>query len=75
MAANEQALPMVGNLYSSAGTTAWLFDKVKYYVLMLGFIRQALNRSTTELLLLIVPMSSPTIGNTNVVGRLFLSPF
>jgi hypothetical protein len=28
-AANEQGLPMVGNLYSSAGTTVWLFDKVK----------------------------------------------
>jgi hypothetical protein len=26
------------------------------------------NRSTTELPLLIVPMSSPTIGNTNVSG-------
>jgi len=33
---------------------------------MLGFIRQAPNRSTTELPLLIVSMSSPTIGNTNV---------
>jgi hypothetical protein len=30
MAANEQVLPMVGNLYSSAGTAAWVFDKVKY---------------------------------------------
>ena len=34
----------------------------------LGFIRRAPNHSTTELLLLIVSMSSPTIGNTNVVG-------
>lgn len=33
---------------------------------MLGFIRQAPNRSTAELLLLIAPMSSPTIGNANV---------
>ena len=48
------------------GTTAWLFDKVKYSELKLGFIRQALNHSTAELPLLITPMSSPTIGNTNV---------
>jgi hypothetical protein len=33
---------------------------------MLGFIRQAPNQSTVELTLLIVLMSSPTIGNTNV---------
>ena len=36
---------------------------------MLGFIRRALNHSTAELQLLIVSMSSPTIGNTNVSGR------
>ena len=35
----------------------------------IGAERQAPNRSTTELPLLIAPMSSPTIGNTNVVGR------
>ncbi len=48
------------------GNTAWPFDKVKYQELKLGFIRQALNRSTTELPLLIVSTSNPTIGNTNV---------
>jgi hypothetical protein len=32
----------------------------------MGFIRRAPNRSTAELTLLIVSMSSPTIGNTNV---------
>jgi len=31
----------------------------------LGFIRQAPNRTITELPLLIAPMSSPTIGNAN----------
>jgi len=30
MAYNEQVLPMVGFLYSSAGTTAWILDKIKY---------------------------------------------
>lgn len=38
---------------------------------MLGFIRQAPNRSTAELPLLIAPMSSPAIGNTNVSGSFF----
>ena len=38
---------------------------------MLGFIRRALNHSTAELQLLIVSMSSPTIGNTNVSCSLF----
>jgi len=66
MAANGQVLPMVGNFIFAAGTAAWLFDKVKYYELKLGFIRQALNHSTAELLLLIASMSCPTIGNTNV---------
>jgi hypothetical protein len=33
---------------------------------MFGFVRQAPNRSTIELLLMIVSMSSLTIGNTNV---------
>jgi hypothetical protein len=53
------------------GTAAWLFDKVKYLELKLGFVRQAPNRSTAEIPLLIVLMSSPTIGNTNVVRSLF----
>jgi len=35
-------------------------------VLKLGFIRRAPNRSTAELALPIAPMSSLTIGNTNV---------
>ena len=48
------------------GTATWLFDKVKYSELKLGFIRRAPNHSKTELPLLIAPMSSPTIGNTNV---------
>jgi hypothetical protein len=52
-------------LYLSAGTAAWLFDKVKCYELKLDFIRQALNNSTTKLPQLIAPMSSPTIGNAN----------
>jgi hypothetical protein len=34
----------------------------------MGFAGQAPNHSTAELLLLIAPMSSPTIGNTNVMG-------
>ena len=50
------------------GTAAWLFDKVKYLELKLGFIRHAPNYSTTELPLLIAPISSPTIGNINVSG-------
>ena len=49
-------------------TAAWLFAKIKYLELKLGFIRQAPNCSTTELPQLIVPMSSRTIGNTNVSG-------
>jgi len=40
---------------------------------MLSFICQAPNRSTAELPLLIVSMSSPTIGNTLVVRSLFYS--
>jgi hypothetical protein len=39
---------------------------------MLGFIRRAPNRSTAELPLLIALMSSPTIGNTNVMHSLLL---
>ncbi len=50
-----------GILYSSAGTAAWLFNKVKYKELKLGFIRRAPNHSTAELPLLIAPMSSPLL--------------
>jgi len=57
------------------GTAAWLFDKVKYKELKLGFNRQAPNHNTAELPLLIAPMSSPTIGNTNVSGSLFIFLF
>jgi len=57
--------------YSSAGTGAWLFDKVKYKELKLGFICRAPSHSTAELPLLIVPMSSPAIGNTNVSSIAF----
>jgi len=67
---NGQVLPMVGNFYiRPPGTAARLFDKVEYKERKLGFIRQAPNQSTAELPLLIAPMSSPTIGNTYVVGR------
>jgi len=53
-------------VFRPPGTAAWLFDKVKYQELKLGFICRATNCSTVELPLLIAPMSSPTIGNTNV---------
>jgi hypothetical protein len=44
-------------------------------VLKQGFIRQAPNYSTAELPLLIAPMSSPTIGYTNVVGSAFVNHY
>lgn len=54
------------------GTAALAFNKVKYQELKLCFIRQAPNHS--RITLLIVPMSSPTIGNTNISGS-FMSQF
>jgi len=40
-------------------TATWLFNKVKYKELKLGFIRRDPNHSTEELLLLIAPISIP----------------
>jgi hypothetical protein len=58
---------MAGNfIFFCPELLRWLFDKVKFKDLKLAVIRQTPDRSTTELPLLIVPMSSPTIGNTNV---------
>jgi hypothetical protein len=63
---------MAGNfIFFCPELLPWLFDKVKFKDLKLAFIRQSPNRSTTELPLLIVPMSSPTIANTNVSGSCF----
>jgi len=67
IAANKQVFPVVGNIIFVWPELLLVFYKVKYYELKLGFVHEALNHGTTELPLLIAPMSIPTIGNINVV--------
>ncbi len=53
----------------SAETEAWLFDNKRTKARFYSLIQ---NRSTTELLLLIAPMSNPAFANTFVGCSIFL---
>ena len=81
MASNGQVLPMVGNfIFVRLELPPGFLIKLNIKKLPAG--RQAKaqsclsdpNHSKAELMLLIAPMSSPAIGNTNVSGS-FISHF
>jgi hypothetical protein len=66
-------LPMVGNLYSSAGTAAWLFDKVKYKENKAGLCSLSPEPGYSRITVANVSTSCHTIGITNVVARALLT--